>query len=102
MLRPSSARLRQQAVLSSPSHRTLVPNRDLKILCFPTECCQKEFSPSAMRPQSLETHHIVGSSVPRKEGWDKVTGAARYVDDMVLPGMLHGATVRSSIPRGKI
>ncbi len=47
-------------------------------------------------------HHIVGSSVPRKEGWDKVTGAARYVDDMVLPGMLHGATVRSNIARGKI
>jgi len=40
--------------------------------------------------------------VPRKEGWDKVTGAARYVDDMVLPGMLHGATVRSTIARGKI
>jgi CO/xanthine dehydrogenase Mo-binding subunit len=50
----------------------------------------------------LQEHHIVGSSVPRKEGWDKVTGAARYVDDMVLPGMLHGATVRSNIPRGKI
>jgi CO/xanthine dehydrogenase Mo-binding subunit len=46
--------------------------------------------------------HIVGSSVPRKEGWDKVTGAARYVDDMVLPGMLYGATVRSAIARGKI
>jgi CO/xanthine dehydrogenase Mo-binding subunit len=46
--------------------------------------------------------HIVGSSVPRKEGWDKVTGAARYVDDMVLPGMLYGATVRSNIARGKI
>ena len=46
--------------------------------------------------------HIVGASVPRKEGWDKVTGAARYVDDMVLPGMLHGATVRSIVARGKI
>jgi CO/xanthine dehydrogenase Mo-binding subunit len=45
---------------------------------------------------------IVGSSVARKEGRDKVTGRARYVDDMSLPGMLHGATVRSSIPRGKI
>src|SRR5438445_4878617 len=50
----------------------------------------------------MTVRHIVGASVPRKEGWDKVTGAARYVDDMVLPGMLYGATVRSSIPRGKI
>jgi CO/xanthine dehydrogenase Mo-binding subunit len=45
---------------------------------------------------------IVGTSVPRMEGRDKVTGHARYVDDMVLPGMLYGATVRSRIPRGKI
>jgi CO/xanthine dehydrogenase Mo-binding subunit len=50
----------------------------------------------------LQERHIVGVSVPRKEGWDKVTGAARYVDDMVLPGMLYGATVRSSVARGKI
>ena len=45
---------------------------------------------------------IVGSSVLRKEGRDKVTGAARYIDDMRLPGMLYGATVRSKIARGKI
>ena len=45
---------------------------------------------------------IVGTSVPRLEGREKVTGEARYVDDMVLPGMLYGATVRSRIPRGKI
>jgi CO/xanthine dehydrogenase Mo-binding subunit len=45
---------------------------------------------------------IVGTSVPRLEGRGKVTGHARYVDDMVLPGMLYGATVRSRIPRGKI
>jgi len=50
----------------------------------------------------MTVHHIVGASVPRKEGWDKVTGAARYVDDLVLPGMLHGATVRSIVARGKI
>ena len=31
-----------------------------------------------------------------------MTGRAHYVDDMTLPGMLHGATVRSKIPRGKI
>jgi CO/xanthine dehydrogenase Mo-binding subunit len=49
------------------------------------------------------THEqIVGASVPRKEGREKVTGQAQYIDDMTLPGMLHGATVRSQIPRGKI
>jgi len=45
---------------------------------------------------------IVGTSVPRREGRDKVTGRAQYVDDLVMPGMLFGATVRSRIPRGKI
>ena len=45
---------------------------------------------------------IVGTSAPRKEGLDKVTGEATYVDDLVLPGMLHGITIRSTIPRGEI
>jgi len=45
---------------------------------------------------------IVGKPVPRKEGRRKVTGQALYVDDLNFPGMLHGVTVRSSIPRGRI
>jgi CO/xanthine dehydrogenase Mo-binding subunit len=45
----------------------------------------------------------IGKNVPRrKEGRSKVTGAARYVDDLVLPDMLYGATVRSPAPRGRI
>ena len=40
--------------------------------------------------------------MPRLEGRGKVTGQALYVDDIVLPGMLFGATVRSRIPRGRI
>ncbi|HZH32324.1 MAG TPA: xanthine dehydrogenase family protein molybdopterin-binding subunit [Pyrinomonadaceae bacterium] len=45
---------------------------------------------------------IVGKPVPRKEGRSKVTGAARYVDDLRMPGMLYGATVRSPVSRGRI
>src|SRR2546425_7421988 len=45
---------------------------------------------------------FVGKSIPRKEGRKKVTGQALYVDDLTFPGMLHGVTVRSSIPRGRI
>jgi CO/xanthine dehydrogenase Mo-binding subunit len=44
----------------------------------------------------------IGRSVPRKEGRAKVSGAARYVDDVTLPGMMFGATVRSTVPRGVI
>jgi len=50
----------------------------------------------------MRNGNIVGRSVPRKEGHDKVTGRALYVDDWTLPNMLYGATVRSTIPRGKI
>src|SRR5579863_2582949 len=50
----------------------------------------------------MTTERIIGNSVPRKEGRDKVTGRSQYVDDMVLPNMLFGATVRSQIPRGRI
>jgi CO/xanthine dehydrogenase Mo-binding subunit len=44
----------------------------------------------------------VGRNVRRKDGDGKVTGAARYVDDLVFPGMMYGATVRSTIPCGEI
>ena len=50
----------------------------------------------------LKPEHIVGTATQRKEGLDKVTGRSRYVDDIEFPNMLHGATVRSRIPRGRI
>jgi len=34
----------------------------------------------------------VGRNVLRKEGVEKVTGAARYIDDLAFPGMLYGRT----------
>src|SRR5580704_6386133 len=45
---------------------------------------------------------IFGASPIRKEGLGKVTGRAQYVDDITLPGMWYGATVRSTIARGRI
>src|SRR4051812_45821751 len=44
----------------------------------------------------------IGRSVRRKEGREKVTGQATYVDDVTMAGMLHGVTVRSPIARGRI
>ena len=37
------------------------------------------------------TLRTVGHNVARAEGVEKVTGAARYIDDLVFPGMLYGA-----------
>ncbi|HXG88921.1 MAG TPA: xanthine dehydrogenase family protein molybdopterin-binding subunit [Vicinamibacterales bacterium] len=44
----------------------------------------------------------VGKNVRRKDSDAKVTGAAKYIDDLSFPGMLYGTTVRSAIPRGRI
>ena len=45
---------------------------------------------------------VVGRSVPRREGADKVAGRARYTDDIAIAGAWYGKTVRSTIPRGTI
>ena len=44
----------------------------------------------------------VGTSVPRKEVNDKLTGRAKYLDDVKVPDMLHGVTIRSPIARGRL
>jgi CO/xanthine dehydrogenase Mo-binding subunit len=44
----------------------------------------------------------VGRNVLRKEGVEKVIGAARYIDDLTFPNLLHARTVRSTIPSGEI
>jgi CO/xanthine dehydrogenase Mo-binding subunit len=45
---------------------------------------------------------IVGTSVPRVDGPAKVAGTARYVDDLVFPGMLHARTIRTTVARGRL
>src|SRR5438105_10025371 len=51
-----------------------------------------------IQPEQL----LVGRSPPRKDGADKVTGRARYLDDLTYPGQLWGRTVRSHVAHGRI
>ena len=44
----------------------------------------------------------VGSDIPRVDGVAKLDGSMRYVDDLVVEGVLHGGTIRSPIARGRI
>jgi CO/xanthine dehydrogenase Mo-binding subunit len=44
----------------------------------------------------------VGTNVERKDGIGKATGRATYADDLRLPGMLYGRTVRTTIPAGRV
>ena len=44
----------------------------------------------------------VGRSVPRVDGIEKVTGQAKFLGDLVVPGMLQGKILRSSYPHARI
>ncbi|HWO41562.1 MAG TPA: xanthine dehydrogenase family protein molybdopterin-binding subunit [Candidatus Eisenbacteria bacterium] len=48
------------------------------------------------------TFQYVGKSVPRVDGWDKVTGRAKFLSDLRLPGMLYGKILRSPYPHARI
>jgi nicotinate dehydrogenase subunit B len=45
-------------------------------------------------PKPPAEHKIVGQPIPRRDIPAKVTGGAAYVQDLRLPGMLHGRVVR--------
>ncbi len=45
---------------------------------------------------------VVGQDVPRTDALPKVTGAAQYVADLHMPGMLHAAVLRSPHPNARI
>ena len=51
---------------------------------------------------NAERATLIGAGVPRPDAVDKVRGEARFADDLVFPGMLHGAVVRSPHPHAKI
>jgi CO/xanthine dehydrogenase Mo-binding subunit len=45
---------------------------------------------------------IVGTSVRRVDGRDKVTGRALYAGDLRIPGMLHGKVLRSPVAHARL
>ena len=53
--------------------------------------------PSGLRPPSP-----IGESVPRRDGVEKVTGAARFTIDLSVPGMAWASIVRSPYPHARI
>lgn len=44
----------------------------------------------------------VGKSIPRHESFAKVTGQARYTDDLDLPGMVYGSILRSPYAHARV
>ncbi len=45
---------------------------------------------------------VIGGRAPRVDAWEKVTGRARYVDDLVLPDMLVGAILHSPLAHARV
>ena len=45
---------------------------------------------------------VIGTSVKRLDGPDKVTGRAKYTFDIARPGMLYGRIVRSPYPHARV
>lgn len=50
----------------------------------------------------VENFKVVGTRVKRPDGMDKVTGKAKFGADVVAPGMLHAAIVRSPHAHARI
>ncbi|HEX8672201.1 MAG TPA: xanthine dehydrogenase family protein molybdopterin-binding subunit [Longimicrobium sp.] len=46
--------------------------------------------------------NVIGSRQRKTDGLEKSTGRARYTDDLVFPGMLHGKILRSPHPHARI
>ena len=53
-------------------------------------------------PETKAPLAAVGRPLPRLDAEAKVTGAAKYADDYVFPGMLFGATLRAKYPHARI
>ena len=56
----------------------------------------------AVAPKPVAARRVAGRSVARLDLPDKIFGAPRYIHDLVLPGMLHGRTLRPSAPGSKL
>ncbi|WP_432714769.1 xanthine dehydrogenase family protein molybdopterin-binding subunit [Pedobacter sp.] len=50
----------------------------------------------------MPTPPLIGQSISRIEGYEKVTGAAKYAGEYNVKGLLYGYVVNSSITKGRI
>ena len=55
-----------------------------------------------MTTTAASKYRVVGTRPARHDGFDKVTGAARFGADLNLPGMLHGKILRSPHAHARI
>jgi CO/xanthine dehydrogenase Mo-binding subunit len=49
-----------------------------------------------------EKFKIIGKRQPKVDGWERVSGKAKYASDIYLPGMLYASILRSPYPHAKV
>ena len=54
------------------------------------------------QPAPWETTTVIGGSVPRVDGYERLSGTAVYPSDLNLPGMLYGAILRCPHPCARV
>ena len=57
---------------------------------------------AARRPDEARPLAVIGKATPKKDGADKVTGRTRFLHDLELPRMAHGAILRARFPHARI
>src|SRR5207302_11517038 len=45
---------------------------------------------------------VIGTTVPKRDGAEKVTGRTRFLHDLELPRLAHGAILRARFPHARI
>lgn len=53
-------------------------------------------------PEPWGKTHTIGTRTPRVDAYERISGAACYPSDIVLPGMLYGAIVRCPHPHARV
>jgi carbon-monoxide dehydrogenase large subunit len=59
-------------------------------------------APSRPTDAPADATKLVGQSVPRKEDLALLTGTARFIDDLKLPGMVYAKILRSSVAHERV
>jgi xanthine dehydrogenase YagR molybdenum-binding subunit len=61
-----------------------------------------ETPPAGQEPKPWTTTRIVGKPIPRVDAYERVSGAAVYPSDVLLPNMLYGAVLRCPFPNAMV
>ncbi len=62
--------------------------------CFDEALFDRDVDEHVSLSESPGGHRVVGTSSPRRDLPDKIAGRPRFIQDMVLPRMLHGRVIR--------